>query len=75
MGPTGNNPTPGQHWHDKQKYYQHTNEVNRDHARSDTRAKEYSDIDDQTDDSKFEEGKPQEKMDFRDKSNNLEAES
>ena len=65
---------PGQQWHDGQKNYESSNEVNRDHARSDTRKNQYEDHEDQhKDDAKFNEGHPTEKMDFRDKEDNLEA--
>ncbi len=60
--------------HDGQKNYQNSNEVNRDHARSDTRKNQYEDHENQhKDDALFDEGRPTEKMDFRDKQDNLEA--
>ncbi len=72
MAPQNNR--PGQQWHDGQKNYQGSNEVNRDHARSDTRKNQYEDHDERlTNDANFEEGRPTEKMDFRDKQDNLEA--
>ena len=57
---------------DGQREYQHTNERNRDHARSHPVKHQYEDHDAQTDDQKFKEGKPTENMDFRDKTDNLE---
>ena len=46
-----------------------------DNPRSDTQKHQYSDYDEKlTNDEEFKDGKPKEKMDFRDKDDNLEAE-
>jgi hypothetical protein len=74
MGTIPNNNTGGQQRHDGQKNYQHSNERNPDHNRSDTHKHEYKDYDEAlTNDANFEGGKPiAGEMDFDDKNDNTE---
>ncbi len=73
----GNQNPAGQHFHDGQKNYQHSNERNPDHARSDTRKNQYEDYDQKlTNDENYDLNNPKgtdEEMDFRDRQDNLEG--
>jgi len=73
---TLNNNSGNQRMHDGQKHYQHSNEVNRDHARSNPDKHQYKEHDETlTNDENFKAGVPKantDEMDFRDKLDNLE---
>lgn len=64
-----------QHQHDGQRNYKHSNERNRDAARSNTEKHRYKDHEEElTDDSNYSlnSSEPKKDLDFRDKNNNLE---
>ncbi len=66
----------GQNRHDGQQNYQHSNQRNRDNARSDTSKHQYADHGEETNDANFTEGHDlSQNMDFRDKRGNLEVQS
>ncbi|HEY0092174.1 MAG TPA: hypothetical protein VGB43_06790 [Flavobacterium sp.] len=73
---SGNQNPRGQILNDGQKHYQHSNERNPDHVRDNTRKNQYQDYDQKlTNDENYDLNNPDgtdQKMDFRDKLNNLE---
>lgn len=67
-----------QNQHDGQRNYKHSNERNRDVARSNTEKHRYQDHEEElTNDANYslDSNEPEKEMDFRDKNNNLEDES